>query len=61
MFLDNGELDENFRQMTSAAAAGPTRYGTIPVGHWSYPPWIPTWAAAKARDIMVSPLRRRSV
>ena len=53
VFLDNGVLDDNFRQLTTAAARGPTRYGTIPARHWSYPPWIPTWAAAKARQAMV--------
>lgn len=54
VFLDDGEFNEDFRNATTTAAAGgPTRYGRIPTEHWSYPSWVPEWAAAKARKRQV--------
>ncbi len=53
VFLDDGELSDEFKAATTAAAGGPTRYGRIPASQWSYPEWVPAAAAAAAREQQV--------
>ena len=55
MFLNDGDFSEEFRDVTTAAAAGgPTRYGKIAPEHWGYPSWVPERKAAEARRQQVS-------
>lgn len=50
VFLDDSEYDEEFRNITTAAAGGgPVRYGHIGPEHWGYPSWVPEQKAAEAR------------
>lgn len=53
VFLNDGDFSEEFRNATTAAAAGPTRYGKIGKEHWGYPPWVPERKAAQARKQQV--------
>jgi Glycolipid 2-alpha-mannosyltransferase len=55
VFLNDGDFSQEFRDVTTAAAAGgPTRYGKISAEHWGYPSWVPERKAAEARRQQVS-------
>lgn len=52
VFLNDKEFSDDFKQATTAACSGTTKYGLIPVEHWSYPEWISKEEAALTRERM---------
>lgn len=52
VFLNEEEFSDEFKEVTSAAVSGKTKYGFIPKAHWSYPDWIDQEKAALVREDM---------
>ncbi|KAI9713433.1 MAG: alpha 1,2-mannosyltransferase 2.4.1 [Bogoriella megaspora] len=50
VFLNDADFDEQFIKVTTALVSGKTRYGKIPVDHWSYPSFIDQQKAKEARE-----------
>jgi alpha 1,2-mannosyltransferase len=52
VFLNDKPFDETFKNVTTSLVSGKTHYGQIPEEHWSFPPFIDTDKAKKAREDM---------
>ena len=52
VFLNDEPFTEEFKVTVSALISGKTKFGLVPVEHWSYPAWIDQEKAAEAREEM---------
>lgn len=52
VFLNDDDFNDEFKRVTSALVSGTTKYGRIPVEHWSFPDFIDQNRAADVRKQM---------
>ncbi|PGH26881.1 hypothetical protein AJ80_01463 [Polytolypa hystricis UAMH7299] len=52
VFLNDGDFDDTFKEITSNLVSGKTHYGKIPREHWSFPEFIDQDRAAEVRKEM---------
>ncbi|KAK9465932.1 nucleotide-diphospho-sugar transferase [Lipomyces arxii] len=52
VFLNDGDFDETFMEVTQSLISGEVKFGKIPKEHWGYPEWIDQEKAAYTREEM---------
>ena len=52
IFLNDADFTDEFKAGVRKFTRSETRFGKVPVEHWSYPPWINQTKAAEARKNM---------
>ena len=52
VFLNDNDISEEFKKVTTTLVSGQTRYGKVPQEHWSFPEWIDQEKAREVREDM---------